>query len=64
MILKLVQELDSVDQHPLFLALLDLIKSYDNLDRGRPLKTLKGYGSGPKMQGVLAEFGEWQEVVT
>ena len=62
--LKLAQELASVDQHPLFLVLLDLIKTYDNLDWGRLLQTLEGYGAGPKLRGLLAEFWTRQEVVT
>ena len=56
--LNIVQELASLDQDPLFLVLLDLIKSYDNLDRGRILKTLYEYGVGTKIQGMLAEFWE------
>ena len=62
--LKLAQEMESVDQEPLFWVLLDLRKSYDNLDRGRLMKTLEGYGSGPKIRDVLAGFWAQQEVVT
>ena len=47
------QELESVDQDPLFLVFLDLIKEYDNLDHDWILKTLEGYGTGPKMRGIL-----------
>ena len=62
--LKLAQELASVDQHPLFLVLIDLIKTYDNLDWGRLLQTLEGYGEGPKLWGLLEGFWSRQEVVT
>ena len=51
--LNLTQELASVEQNPLLLVFLDLIKAYDNLDCGRLLKTLEGYRSGPKMWGIL-----------
>ena len=50
------QDLVSVYQAPLFLVLLGLIKSYDNLDHGRLLKTLEGYRVGPKIRGILTEF--------
>ena len=40
------QELASVIQDPLFLVFMDLIKSYENLDRGQILKTLERYGLG------------------
>ena len=62
--LKLAQELASVDQHPLFLVLLELSKTYDNLDWGRLLQTIEGYGAGPKLQGLLAELWTRQQVVT
>ena len=32
--IKLVQELESVDQEPLFLVFMSLIKTYHNLERG------------------------------
>ena len=62
--LKLAQGLSSVDQEPLLLVLLDLIKAYNNLYCGRLLKTLEGYREGPKMWGILADLWAWQEVVT
>ena len=62
--LKLEQELASFYQEPLLLLLLDLRKAYDNFDRGQLLKTLEGYGAGPKMWGMLAEFWARQEVFT
>ena len=42
----------------------DLRKSQDNLERGRLLQTLEGYGEGPKLQGLLEAFLLRQEVVT
>ena len=40
--LKLAQELASVDQDPLFLVFLDLLKAYDTVDWVRLLTTLEG----------------------
>ena len=54
----------SAEQDPIFLVLLDLSKAYDNLDYGRLLQTLAGYGAGPKLWGLLAIFWSFQEVVT
>ena len=51
--IKLAWELAGVDQDPLLLVLLDLIKVYDNLDYVRLLNTLEGYGAGPKIRGVI-----------
>ena len=62
--LKLEQKLASVDQDPLLLVLLDLIKAYDKLDRVQILNTLEGYRAGPKMRRMLAYFWERQEVLT
>ena len=62
--LKLVQELTIVDQEPLFLVFLYLQKAYDNLDCGCLLKSLEGYGAGPKRWVIMAEFWSHQEVVT
>ena len=62
--LKLAQELESVDQDPPFLLFLDLRKACDNIYRGRLLKNLEGYGAGPKLRGLLAEFWSRQELVT
>ena len=58
--LKLVQEFASLDQDPLFLVFLEQRKYYNNLDRGRLLQTLEGYGAGPKLWGLLAEFWSFQ----
>ena len=54
--LKLTQKLVSVDQDSLFFSFLELRKLNDNLDRDRILKTLDGYGSGPKMRCILDEL--------
>ena len=59
--LKLAQELASVDQDKIFLVFLDLRKACGNLDRGRLLKTIEGYGEGPKLQGLLAEFFQYSK---
>ena len=61
--LKLAQELENVDQSPHFMLFLYIIHAYNNLDRGRILNTLEGYGTGPKLQDLLAELWSLQEVV-
>ena len=52
----------SIDHDPILLMFLDLRKAYDTLYCGRILQTLKGYGKVPRMQGLLAEFWDDQEV--
>ena len=61
--LILAQELASVDQAPIFLVFFDLRESYDNLDHGWILKTLGGYGAGPKICGIPVELWACKEVV-
>ena len=61
--LTIYQELSIIDQEPLLLMFLDLIKAYDTLDQGRLFTTLKGYGDGTHMCGILEEFCERQEVI-
>ena len=43
--LKLAQDLESMDQDPLLLVFLYLGKAYNNLDQGKLLQTLEGYGT-------------------
>ena len=52
--LKLVQDLELLDQDLLFLVLLYLRKAYNVLDQERLLQTLEGYGSGPKLRRLLS----------
>ena len=54
--LNLTQDLASVDQDALLLVFMYLKKVYDNLDHGWLLKTLEGYGKGPKMWGIMVEY--------
>ena len=61
--LNLAQELASIDQDPLLLVFLDLRKAYDTVDRERLLITLKGYGAGPHLCGLLETFWDCQQVV-
>ena len=61
--LNLAQELASIDQDPLLLVFLDLRKAYDTVGRERLLITLKGYGAGPCMCGLLETFWDRQQVV-
>ena len=51
MVLKLAQELESVEQDTLFLVFLDLRKAYKKLEQGILLQTIEGYGAGPKLRG-------------
>ena len=51
--LKLAQELASIDQDPLFLVSLDLRKAYETVDWYHLIITLEGYGSGPRICGIL-----------
>ena len=62
--LDMEQELASVDQDLMFLVFLYLQKSYNNIDHGRLLTTLEGYGAGPHMCWILEVFCNQQEVVT
>ena len=58
--INMAQDLVSIDQDPLFLVLLDLCKSYDTINHVRILHNFEGYGVGPKMKGLLAEFWDNQ----
>ena len=62
--LKVAQELENLDQDPLFLVLIDLRKAYENLECGRLLQTMAGYWEGPTLRGLLVEFWLRQEIVT
>ena len=58
------QEISRVEQYPIFLVFLDLIKAYDTVDRGRVIRTLEGYGAGPLMHELLVTLWVYQEFVT
>ena len=60
----MAQELDSVEQDPLLLVLLDLQNAYKNVDWVRLLTTLEGYCADPHMFNILTVFWDLQEVVT
>ena len=62
--LKIIQDLDSIDQDPLFLVSLNLRKLYETLNWGRLLTTMEVYVSGPHICRILEEFWERQEVFT
>ena len=51
--IKLAQELESVDQDPLFLEFFDISKAYYNLYCRKLIQTLVGYGEGPKLWGLV-----------
>ena len=54
--LKIEQELDILDQEPLFLVLLDLRKEYDTVDQERLIMKLYGYSVIPRLCGLLKTF--------
>ena len=54
--LKLAQEMEITGQYPLFLVFLDIHKEYATLEWGHLLMTLEGYGDGPNICRILAEF--------
>ena len=58
------QEISRVEQYPIFLVFLNLIKAYDTVDRGRVIRTLEGYGAGPLMHELLVTLWVYQEFVT
>ena len=55
---------DTVHKGTIFLALIDLINAYGNIDHGRILQTPERYGEGPKLWVLLEEFWSHQEVFT
>ena len=61
---KLIQQLATLHQVPLFQIFLDLWKAYDTLDHECMLEILEGYGVGPRILGLLRAFWAWQVVVT
>ena len=62
--LNMYQDMATINCEPLFLVLLYLGKAYNTLERRHLLQTLEGYGTGPKLRGILENFWENQEVVT
>ena len=52
-----------MDKEPILLVFLDLRELYGNLDCVRLLNILERYGVDPKMQDMLEDFWERQEVV-
>ena len=60
---KLLQQLATIDQAPLYKIFLDLKKAYDTLDRERALEILEGYGVGPNARRLLRNFWDNQWVV-
>ena len=53
--IKMAQEIAIIDQEPLFMVVLDLRKTCNNLYHSRSLHTLGGYGAGPKIRGSFGE---------
>jgi hypothetical protein len=53
---KLQQQLEWVDQEPLYHIHLDLRKAYDALDWEHCLKILAGYGVGPNLLCLQKKF--------
>ena len=58
---KLTQQLDFIEQVPLYGVFIDLRKAYDAMDRGRCLKIIEAYGVSPNMLRVIRYF--WDHAV-
>ena len=63
MYMNLAQDLASVYHDPLFLVFVDLRKACETAYRDRLIQTLKVYGAGPFMCGLLETFWDHQQVV-
>ena len=61
--LNLAQDFSSIDQDPLLLVFLDLRKAYDTTGWEGLIITLKGYGAGPRLCGLLETFWDCHRVV-
>ena len=61
--INISQELARVNQYPLFLVFLELMKAHNTEDRVRLIRTLEGYSAGQQMCDLLATFWVHQEVL-
>jgi hypothetical protein len=59
---KLQQEVAALMQEILLQVYLDLMKTYDALDRDRILKTLAEYGAGPRLLSLIKHYWDNQKV--
>ena len=60
---KLEQQLAGIVHEPLFQIFIYVKKSYDSLDRGRCMETLRGYGLVPKLHRLLQRYWDGHRVV-
>ena len=54
MVIKLDQELASVEQDPLLLLLIDLRKAYNNQKQGETTENISGVWGGTKTMGITS----------
>ena len=57
------QQLVDLREKVLYMMFLDLHKTYDDLERYRFIKILKGYGMGPQSCRLLQTYWRWLTMV-
>jgi hypothetical protein len=60
---KLLMQLHSRCDKPLFMIFLDLKKAYDTLDRSQAMRILEGYGVGPNLLRIISKIWEGDTMV-
>ena len=61
---NLSQQIAGMAHEPLFQVFLDILKSYNSLDRGLCLEVLKGYGMGLNLARLLKSYWGRNIIVT
>ena len=62
--INLDQDLSRVNSDPLFVVFLNLMKSYDRVDREHLIRNFEGYSTRQQMCKLFATLWDHQEVVT
>lgn len=60
---KLLMQLHSRSDKPLYMIFLDLKKAYDTLDRSQAMRILEGYGVGPNLRRIISKVWEGDTMV-